>query len=61
MQGEFQLEMAAGGGFERAINCDFTVWAEDARAYNELITSWEGIEAGARDAGIVRVQAPLDI
>ena len=41
--------------------CERKGWADDARAYNELITSWEGIEAGARDAGIVRVQAPLDI
>ena len=24
---------AAGGGFEWAINCDFTIWAEDARAF----------------------------
>jgi enoyl-CoA hydratase/carnithine racemase len=24
---------AAGGGFEWAINCDFTVWADDARAF----------------------------
>jgi putative DNA methylase len=41
--------------------CERKGWADDARAYNELITSWEGIEAGARDAGIVRTQARLDL
>jgi putative DNA methylase len=41
--------------------CERKGWAEDARAYNELITSWEGIEAGARAAGTVGVQARLDI
>ena len=27
--------------------CERQGWAEDARAYNELITSWTGIEAAA--------------
>jgi putative DNA methylase len=28
--------------------CERQGWAEDARAYNELITSWTGIEAAAQ-------------
>jgi hypothetical protein len=36
-------------------------WAEDARACNELVTSWEGIEAGAREAGVMQTQARLDL
>jgi putative DNA methylase len=27
--------------------CDRKGWAEDARAYNEVVTSWSGIEAAA--------------
>jgi putative DNA methylase len=27
--------------------CERQGWAEDARAYNELITSWSGIESAA--------------
>jgi putative DNA methylase len=30
--------------------CERQGWAEDARAYNELITSWTGIESAAADA-----------
>ena len=29
--------------------CERRGWAEDARAYNELITSWSGIEAASSD------------
>lgn len=27
--------------------CERAGWAEDARAYNEIVTSWSGIEAAA--------------
>ena len=30
--------------------CERAGWAEDPRAYNELITSWDGIEAAANSA-----------
>ena len=30
--------------------CERAGWAEDARAYNELITSWSGIESAAAAA-----------
>jgi len=33
-------------------------WAEEARAYNELVTAWSAIEQAA---GVVGVQAKLDI
>ena len=32
--------------------CEREGWAEDARAYNELITSWDGIEAAASAAPV---------
>lgn len=31
--------------------CERKGWAEDARAYNELITSWTGIEAASHEKG----------
>ena len=41
--------------------CERKGWAEEARAYNELVTAWSGIEQASADAGIVGSQAPLDI
>ena len=41
--------------------CERQGWAEDARAYNELVTAWSGIEQAAADAGVVGSQAQLDI
>ncbi|NMG01755.1 DUF1156 domain-containing protein [Azoarcus taiwanensis] len=41
--------------------CERKGWAEDARAYNELITAWSGVERGASEAGHVGAQASLDI
>ena len=35
--------------------CERQSWAEDARAYNELITSWTGVETAA-----ARVPTPTD-
>ena len=31
--------------------CERKGWAEDARAYNELITSWTGIEIASHEKG----------
>ncbi|OYV04898.1 MAG: hypothetical protein CFE26_14430, partial [Verrucomicrobiales bacterium VVV1] len=31
--------------------CERKGWADDARAYNELITSWTGIEAASHEKG----------
>jgi putative DNA methylase len=36
-------------------------WAEEARAYNELVTAWSSIEQASVDAGIVGSQTKLDI
>jgi putative DNA methylase len=36
-------------------------WAEDARAYNELVSAWSGIEQASAEAGIKVSQAQLDI
>ena len=41
--------------------CERKGWAEDARAYNELITSWSGIEASSHQKGHVGSQTKLDI
>ncbi|HRQ45534.1 MAG TPA: DUF1156 domain-containing protein [Rhodocyclaceae bacterium] len=41
--------------------CERKGWAEDARAYNELITAWSGVERGASEVGHVGAQGSLDI
>lgn len=39
--------------------CERKGWADDARAYNELITSWTGIEASSHEKGHFGSQADL--
>ncbi len=41
--------------------CERKGWAEDARAYNELITTWYGIVAASHDVGHVDSQSELDL
>lgn len=41
--------------------CERKGWAEEARAYNELVTAWSAIEQAAGEAGIVGSQTQLDI
>ena len=41
--------------------CERKGWAEEARAYNELVAAWSSIEQAATDAGILGSQAKLDI
>jgi len=41
--------------------CERKGWAEDARAYNELISSWTAIETASHEAGHYGSQAKLDI
>ena len=41
--------------------CERKGWAEEARAYNELVTAWSGIEQASVDAGIKGSQTQLDI
>ena len=41
--------------------CERKGWAEEARAYNELVAAWNGIELAAQDAGVVGSQGRLDI
>jgi putative DNA methylase len=41
--------------------CERKGWADDARAYNELVTAWNGIEQAAGEAGLIGSQAQLDI
>ena len=40
--------------------CERKGWAEEARAYNELVTAWGGIELAAADAGSAGEQGQLD-
>lgn len=41
--------------------CERKGWTDEARSYNELITSWLGIEAASHEAGHLGSQAKLDI
>lgn len=41
--------------------CERKGWAEEARAYNELVTAWSGIEQASSEAGIVNTQTAMDI
>lgn len=41
--------------------CERKGWAEEARAYNELVTAWTGIEQASADAGVLGSQVQLDI
>jgi putative DNA methylase len=41
--------------------CERKGWADDARNYNELVTSWHAIEAASHDVGQVGAQSSLDI
>jgi putative DNA methylase len=41
--------------------CERKGWAEEARAYNELVSAWSGIEQASADAGIKGSQTQLDI
>ena len=41
--------------------CERKGWAEEARAYNELVVAWSGIEQAASDAGPLHSQASFDI
>jgi len=41
--------------------CERKGWAEEARAYNELVTAWSAMEQAASEAGVLGSQAQLDI
>jgi len=41
--------------------CERKSWAEDARAYNELVTAWGAIESEAASAGMVGSQGSFDL
>jgi len=41
--------------------CERQGWAEEARAYNELVTAWSAIEAEAASAGLVGAQGSFDL
>ena len=41
--------------------CERKGWVEEARAYNELITSWQAIETAAPKLGRVEGQIELDL
>jgi len=41
--------------------CERKGWAEDARAYNELVTAWSGIEQAAGEVGLVGTQLRFDM
>jgi len=39
--------------------CERKKWADDARAYNELVTSWHAIVAASHVAGPIKTQIEL--
>jgi putative DNA methylase len=41
--------------------CERKGWAEDARAYNELITSWQAVEAASHETGHVDTQIEIEM
>lgn len=41
--------------------CERQGWAEDARAYNELVAAWSSIEAAAAESGPVGQQTQFDL
>jgi putative DNA methylase len=41
--------------------CERKGWAEDARAYNELVTAWSSIEQAAGETGMSGAQRQLEI
>ena len=41
--------------------CERKGWAEEARAYNELVTAWAGIEQASVESGVVGSQTTLDM
>ena len=41
--------------------CERKVWAEEARAYNELVTAWSAVERAAGEAGVVGSQAQWEM
>ncbi|HCF3691194.1 DUF1156 domain-containing protein [Burkholderia multivorans] len=41
--------------------CERKGWAEEARAYNELVGAWSGMEQAASEAGVLGAQTQLDI
>lgn len=41
--------------------CERQGWADDARAYNELVTAWNSIEQAAAETGVIGSQTQLDI
>lgn len=41
--------------------CERKKWADDARGYNELVTSWHAIESASHDLGHVGAQTTLDL
>ncbi|SDD23412.1 DUF1156 domain-containing protein [Aquimonas voraii] len=41
--------------------CERKSWAEEARAYNELVTAWTSIEQAAGEVGFAGAQAEMDV
>ena len=56
-----QAEPARALAYRLYTLCERKGWAEEARAYNELVTAWSSIEQASADAGIVGSQTQLDI
>jgi putative DNA methylase len=60
-EGESTAEPVRALAYRLYTLCERKGWAEDARAYNELVTSWSGIEAASLETGHTGTQAQLDL
>ena len=56
-----QLDAVRALAYRLYTLCERQGWAEEARAYNELVTAWSAIEQAAGEAGVLGSQAQLDI
>ncbi len=65
--GDLLARMSARAEFIRSLAyrlymlCEHRGWADDARAYNELVKAWSGIERVAGAAGVAHLQMKLDV
>lgn len=56
-----RAEQIRGLAYRLYTVCERKGWADDARAYNELVNAWSAIEQAASEAGVIGSQTQLDI
>ena len=56
-----QLDAVRALAYRLYTLCERQGWAEEARAYNELVGAWSAIEQAAGEAGVLGAQTSLDL